>query len=75
MAKDTADDAMWAMLQRKREFLNKVGLSRDNLTDVTVENQEPVLPAGCTLDAIMNNDVPDEDEIPSSPAKRLKRDI
>lgn len=40
IAKDTADDPIWEMLKRKLEFLNDVGLSKDNYNNVNTEVQE-----------------------------------
>ena len=33
VAKGTADDELWPMIQRKLDVLNKAGLSKDNFTD------------------------------------------
>ncbi|OQV18069.1 SWI/SNF-related matrix-associated actin-dependent regulator of chromatin subfamily A-like protein 1 [Hypsibius exemplaris] len=70
IAKDTADDHMWAMLQRKLNFLNQVGLSRDNLGNSTMERQTTI-----DLEAIMT-DGQDEAPPPLSNCqnKRIKLD-
>lgn len=40
LARGTADDYMWPMLQNKLNVLNDVGLSRDTFADTTMKHQE-----------------------------------
>ncbi|GAV09925.1 hypothetical protein RvY_19409 [Ramazzottius varieornatus] len=56
IAKDTADDPIWEMLKRKLEFLNDVGLSKDNYNNVNTEVQETLLPSGFSWEQILGDE-------------------
>ena len=56
IAKNTADEPIWTMLKRKLEFLNDVGLSKDDYNNVSTEKQETLLPANLSWEQFLGDE-------------------